>query len=134
MVDPEGELYGILHVGIHRAKDLPNMDSGVNNDFTDAYVRVVLDGKKGPRTDTIDNSLNPVNFSFRPIFHFCFWIVQVWEQQFELPIAGRVHSLVFDVKDEGLVGVDHIGSVALNPREFVRGFRQEWFQVTFPND
>eukprot|EP01006_Ploeotia_vitrea_P003510 TRINITY_DN112744_c0_g1_i1.p1 TRINITY_DN112744_c0_g1~~TRINITY_DN112744_c0_g1_i1.p1 ORF type:complete len:928 (-),score=114.69 TRINITY_DN112744_c0_g1_i1:138-2516(-) len=86
-------LLGDIEVTIHRATGLPNMDT---LSLTDAYVRVAVDDKKGVRTPTVDDNLNPV-----------------WNHTVHIPVSGYTHCLSFDVKDDDRVKPSLIGRVTI---------------------
>eukprot|EP01012_Entosiphon_sulcatum_P017982 TRINITY_DN2272_c0_g1_i2.p1 TRINITY_DN2272_c0_g1~~TRINITY_DN2272_c0_g1_i2.p1 ORF type:complete len:1003 (+),score=261.19 TRINITY_DN2272_c0_g1_i2:254-3262(+) len=97
-------VHGNIELTIHEAKDLPNMDSETTGGLTDAYVRLQVDGKKGPKTSTIMDDLNPV-----------------WEEEFTIPVAGKVALLTLDVKDEDILGPEDVGSVHVRIADIAAG-------------
>eukprot|EP00667_Euglena_gracilis_P003485 EG_transcript_3496 len=76
---------GVLFVKVHQARNLKNKDLfGVS----DPFVRLIVDGKEGPRTTTKKNTLTPV-----------------WEEKLEMYLGSKVSTVTFSVRDED-VGVD----------------------------
>eukprot|EP01012_Entosiphon_sulcatum_P013946 TRINITY_DN19104_c0_g1_i1.p1 TRINITY_DN19104_c0_g1~~TRINITY_DN19104_c0_g1_i1.p1 ORF type:complete len:1138 (+),score=138.76 TRINITY_DN19104_c0_g1_i1:101-3514(+) len=107
-------IHGNLNITIHEARNLPNMDtSGVAGDLTDAYVRIQVDGKKGQKTTTILNDLNPK-----------------WEEDFVVPLAGKIGVITLDVKDDDTFGPEHVGSVHIPASEAISGsVRGKWYDI-----
>lgn len=73
-------MHGDIIVTVHQAQGLPKTDF---TGSTDPYVRVWINGKKSIKTTTVQKNQNPV-----------------WEQKFDIPVAGDIHTISFDVKDE----------------------------------
>ena len=85
--EPEAGLFlhGTLHVRVHRARNLLNVDTGIMGDVTDAYVRLSVDGRKGPRTETVNNSLDPE-----------------WEEDLKFSVGSKVSVVTLTVKDQDI--------------------------------
>ncbi|XP_073022854.1 phospholipase D gamma 1-like isoform X1 [Primulina eburnea] len=118
-------LHGNLDVWIYEAKNLPNMDmihktfgdmfkfpGNTSNKIegqahskitSDPYVSITLIGATIGRTFVIENDENPV-----------------WRQNFILPVAHYAAEVSFVVKDNDVVGSQHIGTVSL-PVEHIYG-------------
>jgi len=123
-------LHGTLEVTISAAVRLPNMDvfSRKLSDFasglsilqkaknknklnapnvritSDPYVTVVLGEARVARTRVVSNNIDPK-----------------WEEHFSIPVAHFVYSIVFNVKDQDMLGTQHIGDVHI-PVEQVGDF------------
>lgn len=119
-------LHGNLDIWIYEAKNLPNMDmfhktigdmfnklpgnvsskieGQINRKITsDPYVSVAITGATLSRTFVISNDENPV-----------------WMQNFTVPVAHYAAEVNFVVKDNDVVGSQHIGTVSI-PLEHIYG-------------
>jgi phospholipase D1/2 len=136
---PHTLLHGTLEVYIDKAVRLPNMDvfSQKISDFasglavfqksksksklnspnvritSDPYVTVVLQDARVARTRVISNSVNPE-----------------WREHFSVPVAHYVTYMVFTVKDQDVLGTQHIGDVKIPVEKVLNGGVVEgWFDV-----
>ncbi|KAL7158597.1 hypothetical protein ABFS83_02G154800 [Erythranthe nasuta] len=119
-------LHGNLDILVHEAKNLPNMDmfhktigdmfnklpgnvsskieGQINRKITsDPYVSIVITGATLGRTYVISNDENPV-----------------WMQKFVVPVAHHAAEVNFVVKDNDVLGTQHIGTVSI-PVEQIYG-------------
>ncbi|KZV41614.1 phospholipase d beta [Dorcoceras hygrometricum] len=119
-------LHGNLDIWVYEAKNLPNMDmfhktigdmfnklpgnltskieGQISHQITsDPYVSIVITGATIGRTFVISNSENPV-----------------WNQNFIVPVAHYAAEVHFVVKDNDVVGSQHIGTVSI-PLENIYG-------------
>ncbi len=100
----EGDL-GKLFVEIIKCKNLPNLDTGVAGDFTDAYVAMVYEDIM-VRTDVIYDELSP---KFPP------WT----ERAYAFPIQHPASLLFLGVFDRDNIGVDTpIGRIVIDLSNF----------------
>jgi phospholipase D1/2 len=123
-------LHGTLEVGIFQAVNLPNLDmfserirqctfklkevTGLNSPITsDPYTTVVLAGARVARTRVISNNVNPV-----------------WKEHFLIPVAHYVRDIVFEVKDQDVVGSQFIGKVSVSAGLVLNGgVLDGWFDL-----
>lgn len=63
---------------------------------SDPYVTVVLGEARVARTRVVSNTVNPA-----------------WNEHFSIPVAHYVHDIVFNVKDQDMLGTQHIGDVKI---------------------
>ncbi|KAL3814883.1 hypothetical protein ACJIZ3_016151 [Penstemon smallii] len=119
-------LHGNLDIWVYEAKNLPNMDmfhktigdmfnkipgnmsnkieGQINRKITsDPYVSIMITGATLGRTYVINNDENPV-----------------WMQNFIVPVAHQDSEVHFVVKDNDVVGSQHIGTVSI-PAEHIYG-------------
>ncbi|KAK4411338.1 Phospholipase D beta 1 [Sesamum angolense] len=119
-------LHGDLDIWVYEAKNLPNMDmfhkrigdmfnrlpgnmsskieGQINRKITsDPYVSITITGATLGRTFVISNDENPV-----------------WMQNFIVPVAHYAAEVNFVVKDNDIVGSQHIGTVSV-PLEHIYG-------------
>ena len=109
-------LHGLLHIKIIRAKALRNLDclrgchttsyapSCMTNDVSDPFVTVKAGSARLVKTRVIDNDLNPV-----------------WNEDFYVPVAHYVSSLVFRVQDiDPLLLTSDLGEVYLPVEELLK--------------
>lgn len=94
---------GVLSVRVVRAYNLPNVDTGIAGDVSDAYVKVTC-GETTHRTQTINNNLNP-KWNAGP-FHFDIYSVD-----------DVVKMSVYD--SNSITKDDFIGSLKMRVKEFV---------------
>jgi len=103
----------MLFLTIHSGIALPEVDSGLFGDHTDSYVRIIIDEKKGPRTASVKNDLNPK-----------------YEETFELPVAGQIGDIRIEVKDDDAVGrPDFVGKFTILSHEMLQGFDHRQFKL-----
>ena len=102
---PPPFLCGTLALTIHAACDLPNLDESCFvpceclQDRTDSYIRVMINDRKGPRTATVQNDLNPQ-----------------WEERLIVELVGEIQSLELQIKDDNMVSAaGFVASVTLPP-------------------
>lgn len=132
-------LHGTLEVTIFQAVNLPNMDMfsekvrqfvsslptlqkakakskmhAPNTGITsDPYVTVVLAGARVARTRVISNDTNPI-----------------WNEHFSIPVAHHVYHIVFTVKDQDVLGTQHIGDVEIPVERVLNGRVVEgWYDI-----
>ncbi|KAG0604783.1 hypothetical protein M758_9G007300 [Ceratodon purpureus] len=132
-------LHGTLEVYIDKAARLPNMDvfSQKISDFasglaifqksksktklsspnvritSDPYVTVVVQDARVARTRVISNSVNPE-----------------WREHFSIPVAHYVNDIVFTVKDQDVLGTQHMGDVKISVEKVLNGgVVNGWFDV-----
>ncbi|KAL6495445.1 Phospholipase D beta 1 [Orobanche gracilis] len=128
-------LHGNLDIWVYEAKNLPNMDmfhktlgdmfnklpgnvsskieGQINHKITsDPYVSITITGATLGRTYVISNDENPV-----------------WAQNFIVPVAHSAAEVNFVVKDNDVVGSQHIGTVSIPVEQIYRGER---IQGVFP--
>lgn len=80
---------------------------------SDPYATVVLAGARVARTRVISNDANPK-----------------WNEHFSIPVAHYVYDVVFTVKDQDVLGTQHIGDVKI-PVELVLsgGVVEGWYDL-----
>ena len=134
-------LHGELDLWILEAKSLPNMDLAserVRRCFTvfgtlpspflkipktrsgkpsiitsDPYVSVCLAGATVAQTRVIANCENPL-----------------WDEHFRVPVAHPIHEVEFHVKDNDVLGAEHIGVVAISVDKIIAGNKiNDWFPI-----
>lgn len=137
-------LHGELDLWILEAKSLPNMDlaservrrcftifgpasfpgppfvkwpktrSGKSSIITsDPYVSVCLAGATVAQTRVIPNCENPL-----------------WDEHFRVPVAHPVREVEFHVKDNDILGAEHIGVVEISVDKLVSGKKiNDWFPI-----
>ena len=133
-------LHGTLDVTIFEAVNLPNMDifseklrqfvsnlpvplqkakakskmHAPNTGITsDPYVTVVLAGARVARTRVISNDTNPI-----------------WNEHSSIPVAHHVYHIVFTVKDQDVLGTQHIGDVEIPVESVLNGRVIEgWYDI-----
>lgn len=139
-------LHGDLDLRIIEAKSLPNMDGGHANikkcmtifkcntifscncpcrrmlkhhchkhgrSTSDPYVSVCLGGATVAQTRIIDNCEDPT-----------------WDERYCVPVAHPVANVAFYVKDNDVVGADHIGKVEIPASRIITGNTvNDWFQI-----
>lgn len=125
---PPTLLHGTLEVTIIQAVRLPNMDvltqklSNLASSLSitqkmrvtsDPYVTVVLANARVARTRVVNNDANPR-----------------WNEHFSIPVAHPVHCIVFTLRDQDVIGTDHIGDVKIPVERVLNGGKVEgWFDV-----
>lgn len=136
---PRTLLHGTLEVYIDKAVRLPNMDVFTQrlSDFasglsifqkskskskmnspnvritSDPYVTVVLQKARVARTRVINNNINPE-----------------WREHFSIPVAHYVDHIVFTVKDQDMLGTQHMGDVKIPVERVLNGgVVNGWFDV-----
>ncbi|KAL6519552.1 Phospholipase D beta 1, partial [Orobanche minor] len=128
-------LHGNLDIWVYEAKNLPNMDmfhktlgdmfnklpgnmsskieGQINRKITsDPYVSIAITGATLGRTYVISNDENPI-----------------WTQNFIVPVAHNAAEVNFVVKDNDVVGSQHIGTVSIPVEQIYGGER---IQGIFP--
>ncbi|XP_015878934.3 phospholipase D delta [Ziziphus jujuba] len=132
-------LHGELDLWILEAKSLPNMDlasermrrcltmfgtcsspfgkrphPGSHSIITsDPYVSVCLAGATVAQTRVIPNCENPL-----------------WDEHFCVPVAHPVAKVEFHVKDDDILGAEHIGVVEISADKIVSGNKiNDWFPI-----
>jgi len=86
-----------------KATDLPNSDTGLLGDVSDAYVEVHLDGASVGKTKVIDNSLNPE-----------------WNETVSFEAKGAHQTLELVVLDKDLIKDDFLGCLRLPIADIVK--------------
>ncbi len=138
-------LHGTLDVVLYAAVNLPNMDifsekirqatsslpsilqrakskakeaaANVTGITSDPYVIVVLAGARVARTRVISNNVNPK-----------------WDEHFSVPVAHYVYEVVFTIKDQDVLGSQHIGDVKIPVEQLLDGdIIDDWFEVLNTN-